>query len=82
MSQGRLSLVKKFRLSPEVAAELAEKAEKINMSESEYLGIMISQKPTNYPEMRILLRKLINEVNHIGTNINQIVHNNELSELF
>ena len=30
MSQGRLSLVKKFRLSPEEAAELAEKAEKMN----------------------------------------------------
>lgn len=30
MSQGRLSLVKKFRLSPKEAAELAEKAE--NMS--------------------------------------------------
>ena len=26
--------------------------------------------------MRILLRRLINEVNYIGTNINQIVHNN------
>ena len=76
MSQGRLSLVKKFRLSPEVAAELAEQAEKMNMSESEYLRLMISQKPTDYPEMRILLRELINEVNHIGTNINQIVHNN------
>ena len=76
MSQGRLSLVKKFRLSPEVAAELAEKAENMNMTESEYLRFMISQKPTDYPEMRILLRELINEVNHIGTNINQIVHNN------
>ena len=76
MSQGRLSLVKKFRLSPEVAAELAEKAEKMNMTESEYLRFMISQKPMDYPEMRILLRELINEVNHIGTNINQIVHNN------
>lgn len=74
MSQGRLSLVKKFRLSPEVTAELAEKAEKMNMTESEYLGFMISQKPADYLEMRILLRELINEVNHIGTNINQIVH--------
>ena len=76
MSQVRLSLVKKFRLSPEEAEELAEKAEKMNMTESEYLRFMISQKPTDYPEMRILLRELINEVNHIGTNINQIVHNN------
>ena len=63
-------------MSPEEAAELAEKAEKMNMTESEYLRFMISQKPTDYPEMRILLRELINEVDHIGTNINQIVHNN------
>lgn len=76
MSQGRLSLVKKFRLGPEEAAELAEKAEKMNMTEAKYLRFMISQKPTDYPEMRILLRELINEVNHIGSNINQIVHNN------
>lgn len=39
MSQGRLSLVKKFRLGPEEAAELAEKAEK--MAESGYLRWMI-----------------------------------------
>ncbi len=44
------------------------------MTESEYLRLMISQKPNDYPEIRILLRELINEVNHIGTNINQIVH--------
>ena len=30
---------------------------------------------SQYPEIRVLLRELINEVNHIGTNINQIVHN-------
>ena len=29
----------------------------------------------DYPEIRVLLKELINEVNHIGTNINQIVHN-------
>lgn len=49
------------------------------MSESEFLRFMISQKPTDYPEIRILLKELINEVNHIGTNINQIVHNNNSS---
>ena len=41
----------------------------------DYLRLMISQKPNDYPEIRILLRELINEVNHIDTNINQIVHN-------
>lgn len=36
---------------------------------------MIKQKPNDYPEIRILLKELINEVNHIGVNINQIVKN-------
>lgn len=55
MSQGRLSLVRKFRLSPEKATELTEKAEKMNMTESEYLRFMILQKPKDYPEMKIFL---------------------------
>ena len=53
MSQGRLSLVKKFRLSPEVDAELAEKAEKMNMTESEYLRFGYDALHTRfYPEGR------------------------------
>lgn len=75
MSDGGLSFVKKLRLSPD-AAELADNAKNANMTESEYLRFMISQKPNDYPEIKFLLRELINEVNHIGTNINQIVHNN------
>ena len=75
MSQDKLSLIKKFRLSPREATILADKAQQANMTESEYLRLMISQKPSDYPEIRILLKELINEVNHIGTNINQIVHN-------
>ena len=45
------------------------------MTETEYQSLMISQKPNDYLEIRILLKELINEVNHIGTNINQIVYN-------
>lgn len=75
MSQDKLTLVKKFRLSPREASMLADKAQQANMTESEYLRLMISQKPNDYPEIRILLREFINEVNHIGKNINQIVHN-------
>lgn len=48
MSDGGLSLVKKFRLSPVDAAELADKVKKANMTESEYLKLMISQKPNDY----------------------------------
>ena len=53
MSQGRLSLVKKFRLSPEVAAELAEKSEKMSMSE------------TNKEQLVAYMRKLNVEVNKV-----------------
>ena len=53
MSQGRLSLVKKFRLSPEVAAELAEKSEKMSMSE------------TNKEQLVAYMRKLNIEVNKV-----------------
>jgi hypothetical protein len=58
---------------------LADKAEQAGVNESEYLRLLISQKPNDYPEIRILLKELINEVNHIGTNINQIVHNHNSS---
>ena len=44
------------------------------MNEAEYLRLLISQTPNDYPEIRQELKRLINEVNHIGVNINQIVH--------
>ena len=46
------------------------------MCEADYLRLLISQKPNDYPEVRELLKELINEVNRIGININQIVFNN------
>lgn len=80
MSDSGLSLTKKFRLSVKDAKMLEKKAKEANMSESEYLRLLISQKPNDYPEVRQLLRDLINEVNRIGININQITysHNAEL----
>ena len=56
--------------------ELAKKAEESGMCEADYLRLLISQKPNDYPEVRKLLKELINEVNRIGININQIVFNN------
>ena len=46
------------------------------MNEAEYIRLLISQKPNDYPEVRKLLKELINEINRIGININQIVFNN------
>ena len=51
------------------------------MSEAEYFRLLITQKPNDYPEIRYSIKELINEVNRIGVNINEIVHNNN-SELY
>ena len=81
MSESGLSLTKKFRLSSREAKLLEEKAKQAGMTESQYLRLMISQKPNDYPEVRQLLRDLINEVNRVGVNINQITHNHN-AELY
>ena len=65
---------KTLRLMPEEAKMLAKKACDNGMNEAEYIRLLISQKPNDYPEIRKLIKELINEVNHIGVNINQIVH--------
>ena len=56
---------KTLRLMPEEAKMLAKKACDNGMNE-----------PNDYPEIRKILKELINEVNRIGININQIVFNN------
>lgn len=78
----RIHCIKKtLRLMPEESKELAQKAALAGMCEADYLRFLISQKPNDYPEIRMLLKQLINEVNRIGNNINQVVHNNN-SELY
>ncbi len=69
---------KTLRLMPEEAKMLADKAKDASMSEADYIRLLIRQKPIDYPEIRKLLKSLINEVNRIGININQIVFNNNL----
>ena len=66
---------KTLRLMPEEAKMLAQKAKDMEMNEAEYIRLLISQKPSDYPDMRKLMKELINEVNRIGININQIVFN-------
>ncbi len=66
---------KTLRLIPEEAKILAEKAEESGINEAAYLRMMIRSKPCDYPEIRDMLKTLINEVNRIGVNINQIVFN-------
>ena len=68
------SVKKTLRLTAEEADRLREKAAEAGMNEAEYLRLLISQKPNDYPEIRKLLKQFVNEINHIGVNINQIFH--------
>lgn len=66
---------KTLRLMPQEAKVLSDKAKANGMNEAEYIRLLISQKPNDYPEVRKLFKELINEINRIGININQIVFN-------
>lgn len=69
------------RLKPEEALQIQKKADEKGMKPSAYLRLMANQTMQDNPEMRSQLKQLINEVNHIGNNINQITKNNN-SELY
>lgn len=73
MAERTYIVMKTLRLTPKEAKDLQEKAKNAGMKEAEYIRFLLSQKPDDYPEIRILLKDLINEVNYIGKNINQIV---------
>lgn len=71
-----MNLRKAYRLTEEQNAELQAKVAELGMTESEFIRLLITEQPKDYPEIRQLLKGLINEVNRIGVNINEIVHNN------
>lgn len=48
----------------------------MGVTDSQYLRMLITNRPRDYPTIRQELQRLNNEINHIGVNINQIVHNN------
>lgn len=71
-----MELRKAYRLTKEQDEELKRKVGELGMTESEFIRLLITQKPKDYPEIRKMLTGLIGEVNRIGVNINEIVHNN------
>lgn len=75
MAGEKKDIIKPFRLTRQEADGLKKQAQERGMKESEYICLLLSQKPNDYPEIRILLKELINEVNAIGNNINQITRN-------
>jgi spore cortex formation protein SpoVR/YcgB (stage V sporulation) len=55
---------------------MQKQAEKMGVTDSQYLRMLITNRPRDYPSIRQELQRLNNEINHIGVNINQITHNN------
>ena len=62
-----------IRYSNDEAKEVQEQAAKVNISVAEYIRIESLRTPNRYPEIKLLIGRLINEINHVGVNINQIV---------
>lgn len=60
------------RLTASEKELLAKKAEAEGLSESDYIRYLITQKAVNHQEVSSQINDLIYEVNHVGTNINQI----------
>lgn len=75
MAAEKKDIIKPFRPTQQEADRLKKQAQERGMKESEYIRLLLSQKPNDYPEIRILLKELIGEVNAIGNNINQITRN-------
>lgn len=71
-----MSCRKEIRLTTEELEELNRKAKEKGLSESQYLRMLITNRPRDYPELLEVLQNLANEINHIGININQIAKNN------
>ena len=54
--------------------QLQENADREGVKESQYLRMLITNRPRDDPDIRDEIARLSNEINHIGVNINQIAH--------
>lgn len=76
MSLEKRDITKLIRFNDREYQIVMENANACNMNFSAYVRYAISNIKMPNPDMRKHILKLINEVNHIGNNVNQIVRNN------
>ena len=76
MKKETMKCRKEIRLTYGELEELQRQAAEMGVTESQYLRMLITNRPRDYPGIRWELQRLNNEINHIGVNINQITHNN------
>lgn len=66
---------KEIRLSEAEIKRIESDAKEKGMNFSQYVRYLAKNKPKEHPDVIKVFKKLINEINHIGTNINQIARN-------
>ena len=76
MKKETMKCRKEIRLYRWELEELQKQAEKMGLSDSQYLRMLITNRPRDYPEIRKELERMNQEINRIGVNIKQITNNN------
>ena len=66
---------KEIRLSEAEIKRIESDAKMKGMNFSQYIRYLTRNKPKEHPDVIKVFKELINEVNHIGININQIARN-------
>lgn len=66
---------KEIRLSETEIKRIESDAKEKGMNFSQYVRYLAKNKPKEHPEVIKIFKNLINEINRIGTNINQIARN-------
>ena len=61
---------KEIRLSSAELEELQKQAAEMGVTDSQFLRMLITNRPRDYPAIRQELQRLNNEINHTGVNIN------------
>jgi hypothetical protein len=74
------SIKKTLRLTPKQAELLAARANEAGTNETDYLRLLLEQKPGDSAEVKALAKELINETRRVGNNINQIARNRNLGK--
>lgn len=69
------SIRKEIRLSESEIKRIEADAKEKGMNFSQYVRYLTRIKPKEHPDVVKVFKQLINEINHIGTNINQIARN-------
>lgn len=73
---------KNFRFSIADAEKLKRKAKQNQMSESEYIRLLLSNRPSDHKDIRERIDSLIGEIHKIGVNINQIAYACNVNPIF